>query len=90
MEIEHPLTLLEAPCPARSCPRAPNLGWWASMASLANSVILGPHFLGDEGPALSLPKGHLQLDGAEAQPACCIGPSLRQDDKPSLPTGCKL
>jgi len=28
MEIEHPLTLLEAPCPARSCPRAPNLGWW--------------------------------------------------------------
>ena len=36
------------------------------MASLANSVILGPHFLRDEGPALSLLKGHLQLDGAEA------------------------
>ena len=59
------------------------------MASLANSVIRGPHFLPDEGPALSLLKGHLQLDGAEAQPAGCLGPSLRQDDKRPRATGCK-
>jgi len=57
MEIEHPLAWLEAPCPARSCPRALNLGRRASLASLANSVIPGPHFLRDEGPALSPPKG---------------------------------